>query len=202
MFTGIIQHLGKVAKIHTTQMGRKLVIDTSGWDHNPQIGESIAINGCCLTIAEINNNSLYFDVIQQTLSMTTLGGLKPGNPVNIEPAVTATSLMSGHLVQGHIDGVGIVQDVMSTDDESRVNIQPPEDLLDYIIAKGSIAVDGISLTIADLGKTWFEIALIPTTLKLTTLGQIKAGDKVNLETDYIAKTVVHYLSRSQMPRDT
>ncbi len=197
MFTGIIQHLGKVAKIQPNQMGRKLVIDTSGWDHNPQSGESIAINGCCLTVAEIADNSLHFDVIQQTLKMTTLGELKPGNSVNIEPAVTATSMMSGHLVQGHIDGVGVVLGVVRSGDESRVKIQPPDDLLDYIIAKGSIAVDGISLTIADLDKTWFEIALIPTTLKLTTVGAIKVGDKVNLETDYIAKTVVHYLKRSQ-----
>lgn len=197
MFTGIIQHLGKVAKVKPTQMGLKLVIDTSGWDHNPQVGESIAINGCCLTVAELMANSLHFDVIQQTLKMTTLGELKVGDHVNLEPAVTATTMMSGHLVQGHIDGVGIVQEVTQSADESRVKIQPPEDLLNYIIAKGSIAVDGISLTIADLGKTWFEIALIPTTLNLTTLGQIKIGDHVNLETDYIAKTVVHYLSRTK-----
>ena len=178
-------------------MALKLVIDTSGWDHSPKPGESIAINGCCLTVAELNTNSLHFDVIQQTLKMTTLGQLKMGSHVNIEPAVTATTLMSGHLVQGHIDGVGTVLEMTTTNEESRVRIEPPEDLLDYIIAKGSIAVDGISLTIAELGKTWFEIALIPTTLELTTLGQIEAGSQVNLETDYIAKTVVHYLSRSK-----
>ena len=196
MFTGIIQHLGKVAKLEPTQMGLKLVIDTNGWDHNPQLGESIAVSGCCLTVAEFNTISLLFDVIQQTLNMTTLGELIVGSQVNIEPAVTANSMMSGHLVQGHIDGVGLVQEVARDDEESRVKIQPPDELLDYIIAKGSIAVDGISLTIADLGKTWFEIALIPTTLKLTALGEIEVGNKVNLETDYIAKTVVHYMRRS------
>ena len=211
MFTGIVQHLGQVSRVRTTDIGRRLSIDSRGWQHQPTPGESIAINGCCLTATSPEDGSpdghgpsaggdglLHFDVVQQTLKMTTLGELGVGDPVNLEPAVTATTLLGGHVVQGHIDGVGVVSAVESAGDDRRVRIEPPPQLMDYIVAQGSIAVDGVSLTVAQIGESFFEVALIPTTCKLTTLGGVEQGRRVNLETDYLVKTVVHWLRRQHV----
>ncbi len=137
-------------------------------------------------------------MIHQTLGLTTLGELVVGDPVNLEPAVTPTTLLSGHVVQGHIDGVGLVGAVESAGNDRRLRIEPPQELMEYIIPRGSIAVDGVSLTVAELGGSFFEVALIPTTLDLTTLGRAEQGQRVNLETDYLVKTVVHWLSRRRI----
>lgn len=195
MFTGIVQHLGNVVSLESNDFGAVLRIDSGSWTHTPARGDSIAINGCCLTLADDASGDLCFDVIRQTLDITTLGGLAQGDPVNLEHAVTPTTMLSGHIVQGHIDGVGLVEAVTKDTSEWRMRIKPPEGLLLYMVEKGSIAVDGTSLTIAQLGDDFFEVALIPTTLDLTTLGRLDAGDHVNLETDYIAKTVVSWLER-------
>ncbi len=200
MFTGIVQVHGSVHSIETVDFGVVLTIDPKGWDHHPQHGESIAINGCCLTVTEPGSDTppemFRFDVIQQSLRLTNLGDLTPGAPVNLEPAVTADRMLSGHIVQGHIDGVGEVKSVHRDEEECSIRIQPPDDLLDYIIEKGSVGLDGVSMTVAGLhDDNTFEICLIPTTLAMTTLGQAKPGTRLNIETDYIAKTVVHYLKR-------
>ena len=195
MFTGIVQHLGNVVSLESNDFGAVLRIDSGNWNHQPARGDSIAVNGCCLTLAGDGGGELCFDVIRQTLDITTLGSLAQGDPVNLEHAVTPTTMLSGHIVQGHIDGVGIVKDVTKNESEWRMRITPPKGLLLYMAEKGSIAVDGTSLTIAQLGDDFFDIALIPTTLELTTLGRLDAGDRVNLETDYIAKTVVNWLER-------
>jgi len=199
MFTGIVQVLASVASIRRVDFGAVLTIDPKGWDHPARPGESIAVNGCCLTVTDPEPDappgSLRFDVIQQTLRMTNLGDLKPGSPVNLEPAVTAEMMLSGHIVQGHIDGVGVVQAVAKDETEWRTRIEPPAELLDYIVEKGSVALDGVSMTVADVDGPCFEICLIPTTLDITTLGRAEPGARLNIETDYIAKTVVHYLRR-------
>jgi riboflavin synthase alpha subunit len=201
MFTGIVQVLGEVLAVERVDFGAVLRIDPKRWEHRPEPGESIAVNGCCLTATGPGEGappgSLRFDVIQQTLRLTNLGDLRPGDPVNLEPAVTASSMLSGHIVQGHIDGVGVTTEVQKDDSEWRIRIQPPEHLLDVIIDKGSVALDGVSLTVASLDDGTFEVALIPTTLAITTLGRAAAGTRFNIEADYVAKTVVHWLERHQ-----
>ncbi len=201
VFTGIIQQMGRVISITPGEFAARLAIDSNGWGHRPALGDSIAVNGCCLTetgnIAGDGRGILHFDVVQQTLSITTLGSLRAGDPVNLEHAVTPQTLLGGHIVQGHVDGVGEVIAVKADASEHRVRISPPEALMDFIIEKGSIAVDGVSLTIAAIGREWVEVALIPTTLELTTLGRLQSGSRVNLEADYLVKIVVNQLRRNQ-----
>ena len=196
VFTGIVQHLGRVASVETVASGRRLWVDFSGWDHRPAMGESIAVDGCCLTVAKAGHEgaAVGFDVIQQTLEVTTLGGLAKGSAVNLEHSVTPATLLGGHIVQGHVDGVGRVVGVVRSAAEHRVRIVPPEaSAMSLIVEKGSIAVNGVSLTVAAVGPDWLEVALIPTTLSLTNLGSLEEGDGVNLEYDYIAKVVTNWL---------
>lgn len=193
MFTGIIQHRGRILDSKSTSAGRSLLIDAQGWGRDIEPGESIAVNGCCLTVVE--PNPLRFDVITQTLKVTTLGDIRRGDAVNLEPAVTPTTLLSGHIVQGHVDGVGIIRAVQTTPEDVRVRIAVPAELMDYVVPKGSIAVDGISLTLAEVLDDGFVVALIPTTLELTTLGEAKVDNRVNLEADLVVKTIIHQMRR-------
>jgi riboflavin synthase len=195
MFTGIIQQLGRVVALDRNDFGAVLRVDPGDWRHRPALGDSIAVNGCCLTVAQ--TPMLRFDVIRQTLDVTTLGDLNPGDEVNLEHAVSPTTMLGGHIVQGHVDALGHVIRVTADDTQYRLRIEPTDPAaMDCIIAKGSIAVSGVSLTVAQLGESWFEVALIPTTLQLTNLGRLREGDRVNLETDYVAKVVVNWLRRS------
>lgn len=198
VFTGLIQAVGRIVAIEPRAAGARLVVDPLGWDHRPMPGDSIAVNGCCLTVAESpgsGSGALAFDVVAETLSRTTLGSLRPGGRVNLEHAVRADTLMGGHFVQGHVDGVARVARVQAVESDWRLMLLPPAGLLDYIVPKGSVTLEGVSLTVASLVDGGFEVALIPTTLRLTTLGDLRAGDGVNIEADMLAKTVVHYLSR-------
>lgn len=199
MFTGLVQHVGSVIAIDPQPFGAALSVDSHSWTHRPAVGESIAVNGCCLTVANGSHASrLRFDVIHQTLRATMLGELQAGNLVNLEHAVTPQTMLGGHVVQGHIDGIGIVQSITRSGGEHRVRIAPNDALLmQTIVEKGSIAVSGVSLTIAAISESWFEIALIPTTLECTNLAGLQLGTCVNLETDYIAKVVVNWLRRSE-----
>lgn len=207
MFTGIVQHLGEIAAVTPSGSGRTLHVDARGWGAHPAPGDSVAVNGCCLTVtppddASAAGSTIRFDVIPQTLRTTTLGGLAAGDTVNLEPAVTAATLMSGHIVQGHVDGVATVRSVTTDDGEHRLRIEPPPELAEYIVDKGSVAVDGVSLTVAaaggGAGDPWFEVALIPTTLEVTNLGRLCEGGKVNIETDYVAKIVVSWMKKSSV----
>lgn len=200
MFTGLIQAIGRVERLEATDAGRRLVLDAGGWPHHPEAGASIAVSGCCLTVAApVRGGRLVFDVVGETLAATTLGAWSVGARVNLEHAARADTLLGGHLVQGHIDGVGVASRVTDAGDERRVRIEPPADLVPLIPHKGSIAVDGVSLTVAGVSDAgapgWFEVALIPTTLGATTLGGLREGARVNLETDILARTVAHWLSR-------
>ena len=198
MFTGIVQHLGKVAAVTRCASGQSLHIDTLGWGTHPAPGDSVAVNGCCLTVTQeaAGVSTLRFDVVPQTLRTTTLGDLAVGDKVNLEPAVTAATLMSGHIVQGHVDGVALVRSVTTDGSERRLRIEPPSELAQFIVDKGSIAVDGVSLTVAAAGDAWFEVALIPTTLELTNLAALREGGQVNIEVDYVAKIVVSWMRRT------
>lgn len=173
MFTGLVERLGRVVSM---RKGR-LVVDT-GWDDLRE-GESVAVNGCCLSWDRGG-----FNAVPETLKRTNLGGLRAGDRVNLERALRATDRLGGHFVQGHIDGTGIVR---KTGAELRVEIAP--ELANGIVPKGSIAVDGVSLTVVDVGRDYFTCALIPLTRKLTTLGRRKPGERVNLELDILGKYV-------------
>lgn len=195
MFTGLVQSVGVIREIAPASTGSRLTIDAGAWRHRPERGESISVAGCCLTVAqEPRDGNLIFDVVAETLRRTTLGMRQTGDRVNLEHAARADTLLGGHIVQGHIDGVGEVVGVDSGD-EYRVRVAPPADLMELLPPKGSVAIEGVSLTIASVGDDWFEVALIPTTLRDTTLGDLTIGDRCNLESDILARTVAHWLTR-------
>ncbi len=197
VFTGIVQAVGRVDALTPTPAGLRIGIDPLGWAYRPGPGESIAVNGVCLTCHARPDQlpMLVFDAVPETLTRTTLGSLAPGSAVNLEHSLRADSLLGGHLVQGHVDGLGRVERVVR-EPEWRVRVRTPESLTPLGVPKGSIAVDGVSLTIASAepGRAVFEVALIPVTLERTTLGRLVEGSHVNLETDIIARTVVHALA--------
>lgn len=195
MFTGLIEQQGIVQSVDDTSDGRRLLVSVGQWAHERAIGASIAVNGCCLTVVKCAGDGLAFDVIPQTLTMTTLGELKAGSAVNLEAAATMEDRFDGHMVQGHVDGTGTVQ--ASTDDNNgrRLRIQLDSTLADLCVAQGSITIDGVSLTVASLGDDWIEVALIPLTVRETTLGERSCGDRVNVETDMLARHVARLLER-------
>jgi len=194
MFTGLVQAIGKVVSVERRANGARLTIDTGAWDHQPNLGDSISIGGCCLTVAECRGTEIVFDVVHETLRMTTLGALAPGSKVNLEHAARADSLLGGHVVQGHVDGVAEVERIEASP-EWRVRLRPPAALMEFMVPKGSVCVDGVSLTLAavDASGGAFEVALIPTTLERTTLGELKPGSRCNTESDVLARTVVHWM---------
>jgi len=197
MFTGIIQALGRIARIEPNAFGQRLIVDPGGWDYRPDDGDSIAVNGVCLTCtAEGAGDQFAFDVIRETLDRSTLGKLRVGDPVNLESSLTPDTPMGGHFVQGHVDGLGAITHIESTAEQWRGTIQCDVAVMPCVIPKGSVAIDGVSLTIAsvDVAARTFDVALIPSTLRMTNLGAAKVGDRVNLETDLIARTIVHWLS--------
>lgn len=195
MFTGIIQLQGTVAALAPSPAGLRLEISTRGWSYRAAVGDSVACDGCCLTVAAPpTGDCLTFDAVPETLAKTTLGGWTVGRRVHLEHAATAGTLLGGHMVQGHVDGVGeVVASGPARGGGWELSIRPAADLLPYFVTKGSVAVDGVSLTLAEVAPAHFTIALIPTTLDKTHLGGLKPGERVNLEADIIAKTVVHYL---------
>lgn len=201
MFTGIVQSKVSVQRFDCNDFGARLVVSRQGWTpaggYEPSPGDSIAVDGVCLTVVEATAEHLAFDVIAETLRCTTLGERVAGHSVNLEPALLPTQPLGGHFMQGHVDGVGTVTAIAKGDDEWRLTLAPPAALMDYVTPKGSIAIDGISLTIASVTDTTFDVALIPTTLELTTLSQRAVGDRVNLESDMLARSVVHVLKRWQ-----
>lgn len=179
--------------------GMKLRIDRQGWQPPVTLahGDSVCVSGVCLTLVQFNERELVFDVIAQTMSLTKLGKLDVGSQVNLESCLTPSSQLGGHFVQGHVDGVGRVKRVKSDSTEWRLTVAPPQAMLDYLTPQGSVAIDGVSLTLARISPDEFDVALIPTTLNLTTLADLQVGDVVNLEADMIAKTIVHWLRRQQ-----
>jgi riboflavin synthase len=200
MFTGIVQARVALHALIPQPGGVRLVIDTTKWSpiagYQPACGDSICISGVCLTVVQASPTQLQFDVIVETLAKTKLGDLRQGDAVNLEPAVTASQPLGGHFMQGHVDGVGVISHIQPGEDW-RITVTPPAELMDYIVPKGSIALDGVSLTLAEVGPCDFAVALIPTTLDITTLGNAKVGDRLNLETDIITKSVVNFLQRHQ-----
>jgi riboflavin synthase len=188
MFTGLIQDLGEIQSADAGAEGARLRIATS---LGPEIGlgDSVAVNGICLTATAADDAGFETEAMNQTLAVTALGSVEAGDRVNLELAMKASDRLGGHIVQGHVDGVGEVTSFADDGFAKRLRVTLDRDLLRYAVDKGSIALDGVSLTVAGLGEDWFEVSLIPETLKRTNLGSAKAGRKINVECDVIAKHV-------------
>jgi riboflavin synthase len=193
MFTGIAEKTLSVAEIEDHAKGRRLSLFTDWQDL--QLGQSVAVNGCCLTIAEFNSGVIRFDVVKETLDRTNLGSLRIGDRVNVERALRIGDRLDGHWVQGHIDGTAVLLDSKSSAEETRLRLRAAAEMAKYLIPKGSVSLDGVSLTIASVWGDIFEVALIPTTLQKTTLGAKSAGWAFNFEADILAKTIVNWLER-------
>ncbi len=212
MFTGLVQSLGRVAAIRPVSDGEtgatRLEIDIGDWAHRPDLGASISVNGCCLTVACVSATALHFDVIAQTLAVTSLGGLRVGDGVNLEHAATPMTFLGGHIVLGHVDGLAEVVEIR-TNGEWRMRLRLPGDLGSCAVDKGSIALDGVSLTIARVedvaplanhaahavhaAESIIDVCLIPETLARTNLRARAVGDRINVEVDYMAKLVARQL---------
>jgi riboflavin synthase len=194
MFTGIIEEMGNVKALRHEAGAARLDVSASLVLGNTALGDSICVNGVCLTVVDMDKSGFSADVAVETLKVTNLGELKSGAKVNLERALQLSSRIGGHLVSGHVDAVGRIREKREEGNGWRIFIDAPASVLRYVIRKGSIAIDGISLTVADVDKTGFSIAMIPHTAKLTTLGFKSAGDSVNLESDIIGKYVERLLA--------
>jgi riboflavin synthase len=207
MFTGLIQAVGRVAAVvpRGEGAGVRLVIDPGAWEHQPAVGDSISVSGVCLTVAGFGDGAgagtgaggkraWCFDAIPETMAKTALGRLTVGSRVNLEHALTPSTLLGGHFVQGHVDGVGEVVKIQ-TGADWRVTVRLAPGLMMHMVPKGSICLDGVSLTIAELSRDTVTVALIPVTLDKTTLGDLRIGDGINVEADVLVKAVVATIDR-------
>ena len=186
MFTGIIREVGTIEAVDVTAAGARIRVRAAVAD-DMRDGDSVSVDGVCLTAAASDEGRFEADVMNQTLALTTLGALEAGRRVNVEPALRAGDPLGGHLVQGHVDGAGRVTSVSADGFARRLTIALPEDVGRYVAARGSVAVDGVSLTVAALGPDGLEVSLIPETLERTTLGELEEGSEVNVEVDVVAR---------------
>jgi riboflavin synthase len=195
MFTGIVRERGRVAAVSGGAEGMRLVVAAPETTRASSRGDSVAINGVCLTVTDRDDGTLAFQAVPETLERSTLGRLEPGAVVNVEPALRAGDPLGGHIVQGHVDGVGRVRSSAPEGDGRRVWVDAAAELLRYAVEKGSITVEGVSLTVAALHDDAFEVALIPHTVAETTLSLLEPGQRVNLEVDVLAKYVERLVVR-------
>jgi riboflavin synthase len=196
MFTGIIRERGRVLSLDGDTDGVRLELAAPATAARTEVGDSVSIDGCCLTAVSVDGDRLAFDAVPETLARSALGRLAPGSEVNLEAALRAGDPLGGHYVQGHVDTVGHVRSVEPEGDGVRLRVDAPPEVLRYCVEKGSIAVQGVSLTIAGLDDEGFAVALVPHTLAETTLGTLEPGDAVNLEADVLAKYVERLAVRS------
>jgi riboflavin synthase len=188
VFTGLIEDLGSVESVERSEDGVRLRI-SSGLSGELALGDSIAVNGCCLTATSVEDGAFETEAMNQTLTVTALSEVDEGSRVNLELAMKAGDRLGGHIVQGHVDGVGTVASVEDDGFARRVRVELPPELLRYVVDKGSITLSGVSLTVAELGDSWAEVSLIPETLERTNLGELAPGSKINVECDVVAKYV-------------
>jgi riboflavin synthase len=193
VFTGIVREVGLVFAVEGGQAGVQLVVEAPGTAPGVEVGGSVAIDGVCLTVEAVTNRAMTFHAVPETLRRTSLGRLGAGDEVNVEPALRAGEPLGGHMVQGHVDGIGRVQSVEAEGEGLRLVVEAPTGILRYCVEKGSITVDGVSLTVAELYDESFGVALVPHTLEATTLGSLAPGREVNLEVDVLAKYVERLL---------
>jgi riboflavin synthase len=193
MFTGIVRELGRVVSAEGDERGLALWVEAPRTASELRTGDSVSVNGVCLTAETVEHGRVTLHAVPETLARSTLGALAAGDSVNIEPAVRAGEPLGGHYVQGHVDGIGRVQSVEAEGDGLRVFFEAPPEILRYCVEKGSITVDGVSLTVAELSEDAFAVALVPHTLEATTLATLRPGQDVNLEADVLAKYVERLL---------
>lgn len=196
MFTGIIEEIGIIRNIVKGSRSIKLTITAKKVLENTNLGDSIAVNGVCLTVTALGKDGFTADVMPESMSKTNMGRLKPGDRVNLERALTLSSRLGGHIVSGHIDGVGDIINMEKDDNAVRVTLTSVPKVMKYIVSEGSVALDGVSLTVAHLGNNDFTVSLIPHTAQVTTLLDKKVGDKLNIENDVVGKYVERLLSFS------
>lgn len=198
MFTGLVEEVGRIAAVQNGAASARLSIEGRVVMHGLRRGDSVAVNGVCLTACTVAGNRFSADVMHETLNRSTLGGLRAGSPVNLERAMAADGRFGGHIVSGHVDGVGTVKSIAQDGVAWRYTVQAAPALLRYVIEKGSIAIDGISLTVAAVGADWFQVSIIPHTSANTTLSGLRTGDAVNLETDVIGRYVERLLGMGSL----
>ena len=194
MFTGLVEETGTVVSIELGERSARLTVQAPLVHQDAHLGDSIAVNGCCLTVVAQQNDRLTFDAIPETLDRTNLGALTPGARVNLERPLAIGARLGGHFVQGHIDGVGIVRALTPEENAVVMELEMPAPLRRYFVEKGSVTVDGVSLTVATVGTDTFTVWTIPHTREITTLGERKPGDRVNLECDLLGKYMERLLS--------
>jgi riboflavin synthase len=192
VFTGIVEERGRVV-----ENGARLAVEVRTVGEGTGVGDSISVNGVCLTVADRSDGVLRFDVTEETAARTTLGSVRPGDWVNLERPVTLATRLGGHLVQGHVDGVATVEAREDDGSGARLRVRVNDALARYLVEKGSVAVDGVSLTVASLDGSAFTVALVPHTLEVTTLGRLAPGDRVNVEVDVLGKYVEAFMGGSQ-----
>lgn len=202
MFTGLVEEMGEVARVEDRSEGRLMWIDATRVLEDAEVGHSIAINGCCLTVTAIEQERFSVALVPETLRRTTLGQVAPGDRVNLERSLRLDQRLGGHLVQGHVDGVGTVRAVAPEGEGRRLAFDLPATLAPYVAEKGSIAIDGVSLTVARVGGTRCEIALIPHTLEVTIAGRYAVGTRVNIEVDLMARYLARLLEQGGIDRRT
>jgi riboflavin synthase len=193
VFTGIVREIGRVESTEGGEDGVRLVVRAPETAARTRTGDSVAVSGVCLTAVAVDDGTVAFDAVPETLRRSSLSRVEPGASVNLEPAVRAGEPLGGHVVQGHVDGVGRITAVKEEGAGRRLELEAPPELSRYLVEKGSVAVEGVSLTVAALDGTTVEIALVPHTLEATTLGALSPGDEVNLEVDVLAKYVERLL---------
>lgn len=197
MFTGLILEMGKISSFKKRSGGAILSLKANEVASTAKKGDSISVNGVCLTVVSKNNNTLSFDLSEETLRCTNLGSLKTGDIVNLEPSLRPDSKIGGHFVTGHVDVAGRIRSKVNIGDMMKVEIEAPANIINFLVEKGSVAVDGISLTIVDILKDRFTVVIIPHTAKLTTMGFKVPGDTVNIEVDILGKYVARFLNRDK-----
>jgi len=195
MFTGIVQAMGTVRSLQKLSAGARLVLDAPDLERPIHHGASICVNGACLTATNSEEFRIAFDIVPETLRCSTLGSLGPGDRVNLEQSLRPGDRLDGHMVQGHVDGIARAQQVRTSGADKLWTFSAEAHLMPFMIPKGSVAIDGVSLTIAGVDRDTFTVALIPTTLAQTTLGSLRPGKRVNIETDIVARTIVATLQR-------
>ena len=195
MFTGIVEGIGTIAELEQGDRSVELALAVGELACGVKVGDSVALDGCCLTVTQVSEGRLVFQAVHETLTCTALGGKRVGSRVNVERALAASGRLDGHIVQGHVDGTGRVRDLLREGDDVCLTVECTAEIGELLVPKGSVAVDGVSLTVVDPGPASFSVALVPHTLAVTTLGEREPGDRVNLEADVLGKYVRRYLER-------
>jgi riboflavin synthase len=193
MFTGIVEDVGTVASLSPLRAGTSITVATNLPMNTIAEGDSVAVSGVCLTVARKGPGTFTADVSKETLSKTTLGGMRPGSKVNLERALTLSGRLGGHIVYGHVDGTGVIREIRPLGEARVFHIHGDPSIMKFIVYKGAVTVDGVSLTVSAIHRDGFELALIPITLERTTLGVLRAGERVNVETDIVGKYVLKSL---------